>query len=106
MKRYAARRSAGKVIVQRSPSDSIHTSHGSLVLDFTVAAVQEAGSSHHDGPLCDREARQAASAHQLGVGPEAAKHHVGIGAERPVRDQSQAASTSFTSRTALLASSA
>ncbi len=71
-----------------------------------MAAVDKAGSACGDGLLGDFDGGRAAPAYHLGVGPEGAKHHVFIGAKRPVGDESQAASTSFTSRTALEASSA
>src|SRR5208283_3818527 len=64
------------------------------------------GPACGDGLLGDFDGGRAAPTYHLGVGPEGAKHHVFIGAKRPVGDESQAASTSFTSRTALLASSA
>ena len=64
------------------------------------------GPAEGDGLLGDKEGGRTAPAHRLGVGPEGPQHHVGIGAKRPIGDQSQAASTSFTSRTALEASSA
>ena len=59
-----------------------------------------------DGLFCDGESRRLAAAHQLGVGAQRAQHHVDIGDELEVADEVQAASTSFTRRTALEASSA
>ena len=76
---------------------------------------REAGPSHDrsqkgralpEGLFCDAKGRRAAPAHHLGVGPQSAQHRVEVQAKREVPAHIQAASTSFTRRTALEASSA
>ena len=59
-----------------------------------------------DGLFCDGERRRPAAAHDAQGLRQCAQHHVHIGAQLEVAGQLQAASTSFTRRTALEASSA
>ena len=59
-----------------------------------------------NGLFCDGESRRPAPAHEIRVCAQGAQHHVDIGDELEVADEVQAASTSFTRRTALEASSA
>jgi hypothetical protein len=64
------------------------------------------GRAYDNGLFSDGESQRPAAVHEIRVCPQSAQHRVDIGAQLEVAGRVQAASTSFTRRTALEASSA